>query len=418
MHRLRLPRSLLALVLMVPWLRPVESAQTPADWNQWRGPNRDGKLPSFRPPAQWPAQLTQSWKLDVGLGHSSPIVVGQAVYVFAREGEEEVTRRLELGNGKVVWQDRSPAPYEMHPAARGHGPGPKSTPTYAGGRLYTLGISGILSCLDASSGKVLWRHDFKGEFQVTSPLYGAATSPLVDRGLVICHVGGNDSGALTAFDARTGQVRWRWTGDGPAYSSPIAVDLGGVRQIVTQSQKLCIGVAAQDGKLLWSLPFTTAFTQNIFTPVVAGDRIILGGMLKPTFALRVRKEGAEWKPEQVWETTEAAFYMNTPVLSDGRLYGFSQRQSGQLVTLDAATGQVRWTGEARLSTNAQVLDGGAVVLVLTVDADLFVFKKEGATLTQAARYEVAGSPTWATPVVVGRRILVKDLNSLISWELR
>ena len=200
-----------------------------------------------------------------------------------------------------------------------------------------------------------------------------------------------------AFDPAPGEARWRWTGDGPGYSSPMAITRGGRRQVVVQMQKRCIGVDARDGKLLWSLPFTTAFDQNIFTPVVAGERLVFGGVRQPTFAVTLRQEGDAWKAERAWETNQATFYMNTPVLSGGRLYGFSERQGGQLVALDAATGQLQWSGDASLATNAQCWTRGSVALVLTTDADLFVLKKEGAALAQVARYHVAESPTWATP---------------------
>jgi len=228
-----------------------------ADWNQWRGPNGDGKVVGFQLPNPLPKQLTRRWKVEVGAGHSSPLVVGNSVFVFTRQGDNEVVRCLELATGKEVWQQSYPAPYEMNPAAQGHGKGPKSTPVYADGRLCTLGISGILSCFDAKTGRVVWRHEFSKNFKTTSPLYGAAMSPVVDNGLLIVHVGGHDDGALVAFDVRTGTVRWRWAGDGPGYSSPIVVNIGGVRQVITQTQKMCVGVSAATGQLLWSLPFTT-----------------------------------------------------------------------------------------------------------------------------------------------------------------
>lgn len=414
-------RSLIlaGFVLLFAW--PVAAARrgapdTPA-WNQWRGPGRDGKIPGFRAPAKWPAQLTRRWKIEVGIGHSSPLAAGENVYDFTREGDDEVVRCLELATGKQVWRVAYPAPYTLHPAAVGHGLGPKSTPVLAGGRLYTLGISGILSCLDAKTGAVVWRRDFVQEYPKTAPLFGAATSPIVDRGLLIAHVGGHDKGALTAFDAATGEVRWRWDGDGPGYASPLIVERGGVRQVVTQTQKLCVGVSAEKGELLWSVPFTTPFVQNIITPVEAGDLLVFGGVRQPTFALRITRDGSAWKTEKVWETNEATFYMSTPVFSDGRLYGMSERQGGQMVALDAATGKTLWTGDARFSTSAAVLDAGPVLLALTTDADVVVFKKEGPQLTQAAKYQVAESPTWATPAVAGNRILVKDLNSLGMWEI-
>lgn len=388
-----------------------------SDWNQWRGPARDGKIPGFQAPAQWPKQLTRRWSVEVGSGHASPLIVGDAAYVFAREIDEEVIRRLDLATGKQVWRDSYPAPYTMHPAAVAHGKGPKSTPVLAGGMLYTLGISGVLSCLDAQSGKVVWRHDFKRQYPKTSPAFGAAMSPLVADGLLIAHVGGANAGALTAFDARTGQERWKWTGDGPAYSSPLVVEVAGVQQVVTQSQRACICVALQDGRLLWQIPFTTAYDQNSVSPVQAGDLLVFGGMRQPTFACRLKKEGDTWTPERVWESREATFYLSTPVASGGKLYGMSERRSGEMVTLEAATGKLLWSGPERFGANAAVLDGGPVLLVLTTAGELHVLRKAGDTLEEAARYKVSDTATWASPAVSGNRILIKDLSNLTLWEI-
>src|SRR6185436_13788710 len=123
-----------------------------ADWPQWRGPNRDGSGAVFVEPAKWPEQLTERWKVSVGLGHASPVLVGDRLYVFARLRENETVSALDAASGKVLWRSEYPAPYQMNPAASGHGPGPKSTPVVAGGRVFTLGISGILSAFDAGTG--------------------------------------------------------------------------------------------------------------------------------------------------------------------------------------------------------------------------------------------------------------------------
>jgi outer membrane protein assembly factor BamB len=342
--------------------------------------------------------------------------VGNAAFVLTREGESEVARRLDLATGRQVWRSSYPAPYEMDAAARAHGKGPKSTPAYAGGALYTLGISGILTAFDAVTGRVRWRQGFAQQYRRTSPLYGAAMSPLVDRGLLIAHVGGHDDGALTAFDALTGRVRWRWTGDGPAYASPIVVTLGGVRQIVTQTQKSCLGIAADSGRLLWQVPLTTPYDQNCVTPVAAGDRLIFGGTDRPTFACRVIRRGAGWSVERVWETRDVTLYMSTPVVDGQRVYGMSERRRGQLFCLDAASGRVLWTGEGRFGENAALLDGGRVLLALTTDGALHVLQKEGVSLREVARYQVADSPTWASPAVLGNRLLIKDATGLAMWE--
>lgn len=387
------------------------------EWSQWRGPARAGVVSGFKAPAQWPGQLQRVWKVEVGIGHASALIVERAAYVFSREGDEEVARRLDLATGREVWKERYPAPYEMHPAARGHGKGPKSTPLYADDRLYTLGISGILSCLEGESGRVIWRRDYSKEFGKTSPLYGAAASPILVSDTLVVHLGGHDSGALIGFDPRTGAERWRWSGDGPAYSSPIVVRMGGTPQLVTQTQKLCVGIALKDGKLLWSLPFTTPFDQNSISPVRVGDLLLFGGTRQPTVAVRVKRKGDTWKVEKAWETREVTLYMSTPVVSGDRVFGMSERYGGQLFMLDAATGKTLWTGPERLADNAAVYDAGSVLLVLTTDGDLRIHRKEAAGLPEVARYEVAEGATWASPAISGKQMLIKDVSALYLWKL-
>ena len=393
---------------------PIAAA---AEWDQWRGPSRDGRVSGFQVPDRWPPRLVRRWTVPVGEGHSSPIIAGGAAYVHTREGEHEAIRRIELATGRATWRRTYAAPYEMDPAARAHGKGPKATPAHSDGLLYTLGISGILSCSEARTGRVAWRYDPSRDYRRSSPLYGAAASPLVDRGLVIAAVGGHDAGALAAFDARTGRVRWRWTGDGPAYASPLIMDIGGVRQVVTQTQQYCVGVSAASGALLWRIPFKTPYDQNSVTPVVSGDVVVFGGTRQPTAAYRIRKMGTDWSPERLWQTSEVTLYMSTPVRAGGRLYGLSERRGGQLFALDWATGRTEWTGDARLAENASVLAAGRFLAVTTTGGDLHILRTDGAAPKPVVQYRAAVSPVWATPAVAGRRVLVKDEKSLTAWEL-
>ncbi len=387
------------------------------DWNQWRGPNRDGRVKGFAEPSAWPKYLAKRWRVEVGIGHASPLIVGGNAFVFSRQGDDEITRCLDLGTGKEIWKRGYPAPYEMHPAAKGHGKGPKSTPTFSDGRLYTFGISGFLSCLDAKTGKVIWRHNYEKEYKATSPAFGVSLSPLVDNGLLIVHIGGANEGALTAYDAKTGGLRWRWKGDGPAYASPMPVVVEGTRQIVTQTQKMCVGLDAATGKLLWSLPFTTPYEQNIITPVLVKDLIVFAGIQQAAFAVRLKKSGSAWTADKIWESRDANLYMSSPVVSGNRIYGMSMKMRGQLFTLDAATGKTLWADQGRFGDNASVYDTGNAVLALNTEAELHVYAKNGDALKQLASYQVANSPTWASPAIQGRSILVKDLNSLTLWEI-
>jgi outer membrane protein assembly factor BamB len=370
-------------------------------------------LADVTPRTAWPSALRQTWKVSVGIGHSSPVVAGGWVYLFGREGEEETLQAFQLATGKRLWRQAYPAPYTVNSAAFSHGPGPKATPVVAAGRVYTFGISGILSSFDAASGRVVWRKEFGKEFPSTAPIYGAAQSPVVDRGRVIVHVGGGGAGALTAFDAETGAVVWAWKGDGPGYGSPVVAEIAGTRQVITLTESLLVGVAADSGRLLWKVPFTTEYTQNAVTPVVQGNVVIVSGLDHPVRALRVvAAKGGGWTAETVWENPDVALYMSSPVLVAGRLYGFSHKKKGQFFCLDAATGKTLWLSEGRQGDNASLVAAGGAILALVTDGELIVFEAGGAAFKVLRRYTVAETPTWAHLAVVGDGILVKDAGSL------
>lgn len=392
-------------------------------WAQWRGANRDGAA-TFANPATWPDKLNLKWKVDVGIGYSAPIIVGDRVYAFSRQGEDEVMRALDAASGKVVWDTKYNATYKPNPAAtRTHGTGPKSTPTFADGRLYTLGMSGIVTAFDAASGKQLWQKPRPD----VEPLYHTAMSPLVDRGLVIVHVGGHSNGALTAFDARTGDVKWSWNGDGPAYGSPIAVDLGGTRQVITMTQDNLIGVAAATGELLWKRPYTVRSTRNAATPIVhslpstasgpASQIIIVSGLGMPITGFKVINKGGQWMSEDVWVNNDASMDMSTGVVGGNALYGFSHRNSGQYFAIDANTGQTLWLSEPRQAENAAVVRSGNLWFSLDTLAELKVVRANPKQFEIVKRYTVADSATWAQPVLAGQRILVKDLSTISLWTL-
>ena len=307
--------------------------------------------------------------------------------------------------------------YEPVPAAKGHGKGPKSTPVYANGMLVTLGITGILSCYQASSGELVWRKDFAGKFPATYPEFGTAMSPVVDRNLVIVHVGGKDGGALIAYDLKSGKEIWKWTEDGPAYSSPVIAFFDNFRTVVTQTQHFCVGVSAEDGKLLWKIPFTTPYEQNSVSPVVIGGAVLFGGVGTPTFLIKPHKEGDDWKTNKVWETRDIIFYMNTPVLNGNLLYGMSQKRRGEMVSFDPDTGKVLWADTGNFGENAAVLAGGGYIFSFSNKGTLYIYRKVGNKLLEIFQQQVADTEIWATPAFATRRMFVKDLNNLTFWTI-
>ena len=398
--------SLAALIALT---APLAQA---GDWPQWRGPARDGRLADAVARSEWPAALAPAWRVTVGEGHASPVVVGERVYVFTREGDEEVVRALELSSGTPVWRQSYPAPYEPNPAAHAHGKGPKATPVVGDGRICTFGIGGILSCLEAASGRLLWRREPGSRHARTSPLYGVATSPLLDRGRLIAHVGGPGDGALTALDAATGAVVWEWPGDGPAYASPVVAEIGGVRQVVTFTESLLVGVSAEGGELLWRMPFTTSYVQNAVTPIVHGNVVVYSGLDHPVRAVRIRKGPSGWTTEPLWENDEVAAYMSTPVLAGNRVFGLSHRRRGQLFALDATTGRTLWLSEGRQGDNAATVAGDEWLFSLTTEAELIVASRAADRFAPVRSYRVADSPTWAHPVVLDEGVLIKDRDAL------
>ena len=329
-----------------------------ADWPQWRGPNRDGFVSDASIPRTWPKELKQEWKVTVGVGHSSPVLANGRIYVFARQAEEEVLLCLDSATGKEIWRSSQPIAYEMHNAAKAHGKGPKSTPVLNNGNVCTLGISGILSCHDTRTGKLKWRREFSKQYPKTSPLFGTAMSPLVFNGQLIAHVGGHDKGALMAFDAETGTTKWSNEMDGPAYSSPIVVNLAGTQQVVTFMQNDFVGVDAATGKLLWKIPAKSQYAENSVTPIAYKDLLILSREEQGLEAYRLVKEGPNIVPTQVWSNKETQLYLNTPVLRGNLLIGLSARNKGQFFSIDADTGKTLWLGPGRMAENAAILNLG------------------------------------------------------------
>ena len=387
--------------------------QTPggSDWPQWRGPTRDGAVGAALP-AQWPKALKKRWEIPAGTGHASPVVAGNRVVVLAREGDQEIVRALDLASGKEIWRAAYPAPYEVNPAARSHGAGPKSTPAIGDGRVFTFGITGILSAFDLASGKLAWRVPAPGVL----PDYGTATSPLVDGTSIITHVGGYESGALTSFDAATGKPRWQWTGDGPGYGSPIIATFGGVRQVIAQTQKLLVGLDASTGALLWQMPFTTDFDQNAFTPVVFQDVLIAGGIDWPLTAIRPKLADGKWITEIAWTNSQTPMFMSSPALVDGTIYGLTMRSSGQFVAVDAATGKILWNTKGREGENASIMGSRSWLLASTTDGTLVVARMNRQKYEEVRRYQIAESAVWAHPAITGTSIIVKDVDKVICWS--
>jgi outer membrane protein assembly factor BamB len=383
-------------------------AQGPAfDYTQWRGQNRDGSASAFSAPKSWPANLSRKWSVEIGEGYGTPLVFRGLVYVFTRRGGDEVLTALSIDTGRTLWHTAYPAPYTVNDAASQHGAGPKATPLIQGGRIFTMGISGIVAAFDLDSGRLLWKTAEPREW----PVYGAASSPVAADGLVILHPG--NYGPLTAFDERSGAVKWT-AGDDGWFTSPMIATFDGVRQVLTVTAKAIIGVSLPDGRLLWSFPFRTG---GATTPVVNGDTVIVGGLDSGFVSLKPVRQAGRWRVDKQWDTTRVSTFMSNPVVVSNTLFGLSERASGQFYALDAATGSVGWLSAGRQAENAAVVKAGDLLFLLKDDGELVVARADRAKFDVVKRYTVATSATWAQPAISGGRILIKDTRSLTLWTI-
>ena len=398
-------KALLACIVAVATVT-VQAQRQSRGYTQWRGAQRDGSASAFVEPKQWPDTLTRRWKVDVGEGYGTPLIVGDIVYVFSRvDGQEGITA-FDAATGRQRWRTSYPAPYSPSKPAEKHGAGPKATPLYHDGRLFTLGISGIVTAFDARSGKQLWQTAPPKE----APFYGAAVSPLGIRDLVIVHPG--DYGPLTAFETRTGRVKWT-AGSGGFFASPILVTLEGTMQVVSATQDYVIGVSL-DGRILWRFPYDGK--NGSVTPVLNNDTLVLNTPEK-VIAFRPRLRDDAWLVETQWETKNVSTYLSTPVVVDNVLYGLSTKQRGQFYAVDAKTGQVLWLGTPREADNTAVVKAGRLLFLLNDDGELIVARANRKAFDPIARYVVADSATWAQPAISGDRIFIKDVDTLTLWAV-
>ena len=389
-----------------------------AEWTQWRGPQRDGIAVGFTVPEKWPEALDRRWQVEVGGGQATPLVKLDRIYVASRLKGREGLTCLDRRTGEVIWRSDEGVEYKIaHQAAEKVGKGPKSTPVLHRRLIYTVGIDGLLICRRIDNGATVWRRDFKGEFQFTSPVFGASSSPLIAGGALIVHVGGQDRGALRAFELETGKVRWSWD-EPPSYASPVLLTLGGVEQLVVPTQNHIAGLSVDDGRLLWKIPFKTPYDETAPTPVGYGqDMVIFGGLERGMRGVRVVAGEAGWQVEEVWHNPDGAMYLNSPLLHGDQVLGFSHLRKGQFFCFAAASGQTLWQSPGRQAESAALVDVGSAWLALTTDGELLVLDKTAGQYAPQRRYKVAESETWAHPVPLEEGILVRDLNFLTLWGL-
>lgn len=400
--------NLTVLLLILPGLISVFGQ----DWSQWRGPDRKSKIVGFKAPATWPDKLTQEWKINVGFGDATPALVKGMIYVFTRVEGNEVLQCLDASTGKVIWKYNYPAEAVTGPAAR-H-PGPRSTPNVIDGNVIVLGATGIISCLDAESGKLLWSNN---DYANMVPVYFTGMSPIVIDNKCIAHLGSSQSSAIIAFDLASGKIVWKYESDGPAYASPDIMVFDNVKLVAMQTDKSLLGLSVDDGKVLWKIPTPPERRfYNSSSPLIDGHKIFYSGQGLGSRAVNITKKGNDYSVGELWKNPSFGNTYNTAVLKDGFLYGLSNL--GYLYCLNASSGETAWADTTRHRDFGSIIDAGSVMLALSSTSNLVVYKPETNSYKQIALIKVAETPIYAHPVIAGNKMYIKDEESLILYTIK
>ncbi len=378
-------------------------------WPQWRGPQGDGVNKHFRAPAVWPDQPAKLWSFEIGKGYGSPIVAADHIFIMSNIKGLEHIRAVSLKTGKLAWQMAYPIRFTPNPAAPHFGDGPFATPLYHDGKLYVVGTTGQIHCLDATNGKVVWKKNYNGDLTDTRKYFcGNSVSPIVYGDTVIFHIGNESEGIMTAFDAKTGAEKWQWRGDVPGYATPVIAYIGGADQMVTLTQNFLNGLDPKTGKHLWKVPFTSTWRENAISPMVLGHTVVISGVERKTVAFELNHSSGKWHVKQQWENSADVLYMSNPVLQDGVMYGMSYKNKGQFFAMDMSSGKTLWQGPARVGKNSSIQLLGNLVAAVTTDAQLKLFKARRDKYELVKNYDFGLKAVWAQPVFFDGKLLVKD----------
>jgi len=389
--------------------------QTPAEtarnyWTNFRGPRRDGRYEEANISTNWPANgLPVLWKQPVGVGYASFVVADGKAYTIEQRRSQEVVAAYDMNNGRELWTQKWNAEY-----TDSTGDGPRATPTWDAGRIYALGATGELRCLDANSGAVIWGKNILSDNQAKNLPWAMAASPLIVDDKVIVLPGGTSGKSVVAYNKNTGAPVWRVLNDTQAYVSPMLVELAGRRQIIVVSASRVVGLAPENGALLWEYSWDTDNGINVSQPIMV-DRnrfFISSGYGKGAALVEVKGSGNSFTASTIWENTNMKNKFNSSVLYNGYVYGLDE---GILVCLDVNTGERKWK-DGRYGYG-QIILAGSHLIVTSDKGDVALVKATPSAYTEVARFTAVQGQTWNYPAIAGGKLLVRNSNEMAAYDI-
>lgn len=384
-------------------------------WTDFRGPKRDGHYAEQPINVDWakspPKRL---WKQPVGAGYASFVVADGLAFTIEQRREQEAVTAYEVETGREVWAHS----YAAHFQEWMGGEGPRATPTWHEGRLYSLGGTGLFRCLDAATGKLLWEHDLFAENSCSNLFFAVAASPLIVADKVFVLAGdpqGRDARMLIAYDKVSGSLAWKEMQDKAGYSSPMLVTLAGERQLLIHTAGHLLGVSPTDGKPLWRFPWRVEFDNTIAQPIVTGpNRVVLSaGYGTGSVGLELNRNESGFAVKELWRNKFLKNKFTSSVLHNGHLYGLDE---DILVCLDAETGERRWK-DGRYGYGQVLLASGHLV-ILCGDGDLALVQALPDRHVEIARIPAIKGKTWNHPALSGGKLLVRNAVEMACFDLR
>ncbi|MEO5894086.1 MAG: PQQ-binding-like beta-propeller repeat protein [Vicinamibacterales bacterium] len=382
------------------------------DWPTFRGPRWDGRYDRRPIRTSWPAAgLKPMWKQPVGEGYASFVIAGGHAFTIEQRGAEEVVSAYDVDTGRELWTNRWTATFEESMG----GNGPRATPTWNAGKIFALGGTGEMRAIDAASGRTLWRTNILADAGAANLQWGMAAAPLVVGANVIVLPGGTNGQSVVAYDVATGKRAWASLDDNASYSSPMLVTLAGVQQVVLFTATRLVGVAPEDGRLLWEFPWKTQYGVNASQPlVIGGDRLFLStGYGTGAGVVEIGSSGGQLSAREVWRNNFMKNQFTSSVLHEGFIYGLDE---SILACLDAATGEKKWKN-GRYGYGQVMLANGHLI-VLTEQGELALVRATPAKFEELARVPALDGKTWNHPAMNDGVLLIRNANEMAAFDLR
>jgi outer membrane protein assembly factor BamB len=383
---------------------------TTNDFPQFLGPQRNAHVSGPTLARDWKAQPPQKlWLQPIGAAWSGFAVQGNHAVTQEQRGEEEMVVAYDLPTGKELWSHADKAHCNTIIA----GEGPRATPTIVSNRVYTLGATGILNCLDLATGARLWSKDIIKDNQATVNGWGVSGSPLVIDQLVVVNAGGPNGRSLVAYDTATGDFVWGGGDTGADYSSPLPATLAGVRQILIFSSR----VAAHDvtsGKVLWEYPWPGGHPHIAVPVILPGDRVLVTsgyGTGSELLQIKLAADG-KWSATRIWKSIRLKAKFTNVVHRDGFIYGLDD---GILVCLDATDGSLKWK-EGRYG-HGQVILTGSLLLVTAESGDMVLVEPVPESPRELTRFTALHGKTWNPPALAGEYLVVRNDKEAACYRL-